>query len=232
MQNQGQSQMLASSFAKFYLLLLSLVLASPTLLAAPDQYLTKCSITPTIDIAKTEPQNIGETNNLTRQIGSVLQAEGNMIYLSGQVLDKNCVPVTDALVEIWQANTHGVYQYRFLIKDKSYKPNKALYDNNFIGSGKMRTNNLGQFSFITIMPGQYTNFAPSINVKIKHEDFKNFTTKIYFSDRAHFNDPDIKKIKPNPGAVVANMTKAKVEDEPNSYYINLTLSEGNKYRRF
>ena len=47
-------------------------------------------------------------------------------------------------------------------------------------SGKSITDNMGNFYFITIMPGETAGRAPHINTNIYHEKFGKLETEIYF----------------------------------------------------
>ncbi len=90
---------------------------------------------------------IGETDNdLTRQgIGEPL---GERIIVAGQVLDEDGRPVRGALVEVWQANASGRYAHP---RDNHAAP----LDPNFVGAGRVVTDDDGRYRFVTIKPGAY-----------------------------------------------------------------------------
>src|SRR4051794_17772965 len=50
---------------------------------------------------------VDKDNDLTHVMGNNKPASGQLIYVMGQVLDQNCNPVPDAMVEIWQACVTG-----------------------------------------------------------------------------------------------------------------------------
>ena len=54
----------------------------------------------------------------------------------------------DILIEIWQANSAGRYIHKAEIHD-------APLDPNFLGGGRVLTDNEGRYSFYTIKPGAY-----------------------------------------------------------------------------
>ena len=73
---------------------------------------------------------------------------GERIMVSGRVLDGDGHPVSNSLIEIWQANAAGRYAHA---KDDHPAP----LDPNFTGTGRTLTDNDGFYSFVTIKPGAY-----------------------------------------------------------------------------
>jgi protocatechuate 3,4-dioxygenase beta subunit len=92
-------------------------------------------------------ENISETDNdLTRQhSGDPL---GERIIVTGRVLDGDGRPVSNSLIEIWQANAAG--RYRHVIDNHA-----APLDPNFSGAGRTLTDENGGYRFVTIKPGAY-----------------------------------------------------------------------------
>jgi protocatechuate 3,4-dioxygenase beta subunit len=76
------------------------------------------------------------------------EAQGQRIQVSGRVLDENGRPVSNTLIEIWQANAAGRYQHR-------WDQHNAPLDPNFKGEGHTLTDELGRYRFTTIRPGCY-----------------------------------------------------------------------------
>jgi protocatechuate 3,4-dioxygenase, beta subunit len=76
------------------------------------------------------------------------RALGELIEVSGRLLDIRGNPLGGALVEIWQANAAGRYAHRS-------DPNPAPLDPNFQGYGQLRTDRGGHYRFLTIRPGAY-----------------------------------------------------------------------------
>jgi len=85
-------------------------------------------------------------NDLTRQHGG--EPLGERMILTGRVLDDNGRPVSQALLEIWQANAAGRYLH---VKDRHPAP----LDPNFTGAGRTLTDENGCYRFVTIKPGAY-----------------------------------------------------------------------------
>jgi protocatechuate 3,4-dioxygenase beta subunit len=100
---------------------------------------------------------------------------GEVILVKGKVTDPFGVPISGAIIEIWQTNSAGKYQ-------NLLEKNSNLIDSHFNMSGKAITDNLGNYHFLTIMPGFYLNRAPHININIYHKDFDKIETEMYFED--------------------------------------------------
>jgi protocatechuate 3,4-dioxygenase beta subunit len=75
-------------------------------------------------------------------------ALGQLIHLSGRVLDEDGRGVPGAVVELWQANAAGRYFNPLDQRD-------APLDPNFVGNGRTLTDEEGRYAFFTIKPGAY-----------------------------------------------------------------------------
>ncbi|MBQ4874678.1 MAG: dioxygenase [Rickettsiaceae bacterium H1] len=176
-----------------------------------------CEITPEIYHGNKVPKHFNHSNNLRRLTGSPYGARGKLIYISGKITDKNCVPVQGAIVSIWHFNAYGEYQY----DEVDY--NKPNIDKNFAGSGLTTTDNLGYYNFITIFPGEYTSKQPFINFTVRHTDFIPFDTIAFFSNK--------NKILGEFTPKIANRLVIKPSFN-NQYEFNITLNGKNAYRKF
>ena len=119
---------------------------------------------------------------------------GEKITIEGRVLDGDGEPVSDALVEIWQANAHGKYAHPDDPQDKPLEPG-------FKGFGRVPTDDQGRFRFTTIKPGRVAApggglQAPHINVLIFMRGMlKQLTTRIYFpGDPANAEDAVLQSV--------------------------------------
>ncbi|WP_058369883.1 protocatechuate 3,4-dioxygenase subunit alpha [Psychrobacter sp. ENNN9_III] len=119
-------------------------------------------------------------------------AEGEHIELVGSVYDGNDDLVHDALIEVWQADSHGNYVADFDNK----KP--------FSGFGRSACAMEGNFYFKTIKPGQVDfdgkSMAPHINIAIFARGINlHLQTRAYFDDEeaANENCPVLNKV-PSP----------------------------------
>jgi protocatechuate 3,4-dioxygenase alpha subunit len=108
-------------------------------------------------------------------------ASGERVTISGQVFDGDGKPVSDAILEIWQANTYGKYAHP---ADQQDKPVEA----SFSGYGRIPTDDEGKFRFTTIKPGQVPDLegklqAPHIVVSVFARGLlRRLVTRIYFPD--------------------------------------------------
>lgn len=75
-------------------------------------------------------------------------ALGQLIRVTGCILDEAGRPLPGALVELWQANAAGRYRNPLDTRD-------APLDPNFLGNGRTCTDGDGRYEFFTIKPGAY-----------------------------------------------------------------------------
>lgn len=106
---------------------------------------------------------------------------GDRIRIEGHVWDGEGQPVTDAMVEIWQANAAGRYCHPEDDQDKTLDPA-------FKGFGRVGTDESGTFFFETIKPGAVPGHgnelqAPHVNVTVFARGLLNHAyTRLYFDD--------------------------------------------------
>src|SRR6476659_1337145 len=81
-----------------------------------------------------------------RQVLAQPQTAGEPIRIQGRITDGAGEPVTDAMVEIWQANGEGRYNHP---ADQGDTP----LDPSFAGFGRTGTDKDGSYWFETIKPG-------------------------------------------------------------------------------
>ena len=72
---------------------------------------------------------------------------GERVTVEGRIVDGDGKPVSDAIVEIWQANAHGRYAHPDDVQDKPLEAG-------FKGFGRVPTDDDGSFRFATIKPGR------------------------------------------------------------------------------
>ena len=94
----------------------------------------------------TEP--LDQDGDLTMVKERAGKAQGQIVYLSGRVLDLSGAPIPNAKVEIWQANAFGRYTH-------PGDSNPVPLDPNFEGHGVGITNADGTYRFKTVKPGAY-----------------------------------------------------------------------------
>ncbi len=106
---------------------------------------------------------------------------GEQVTIQGRILDGEGKPVSDAVLEIWQADAHGNYCSRADVEETEAKQT-------FSGFGRVPTDERGSFRFSTIKPGSVCgpdgrNQAPHIVVSIFMRGLlTRLVTRIYFKD--------------------------------------------------
>src|SRR5581483_9809779 len=110
--------------------------------------------------------------------------EGEGIRLCLRVTDGDGAPVTDGMVEIWQADAQGRYAH-------PEDPQHTAADSAFCGFGRLSTHDNGVCVFDTVRPGRAGEQAAHINVSIFARGLLNhLCTRIYFAgDPALASDP-------------------------------------------
>ena len=120
---------------------------------------------------------------------------GQRITIEGRVIDGAGEAVTDALLEIWQANSQGRYNHPDDTQEKQLDPN-------FNGFGRTQTDENGRFRFHTIKPGPVpgpdgTMQASHINMSVLGRGImKRMATRVYFSGEAGNADDPILALVP------------------------------------
>ena len=114
---------------------------------------------------------------------------GERVKLLCTVRDRDQQPITDAMLEIWQANADGKYNHP---DDRQDKP----VDSSFRGFGRLATDPQGVCLFETIKPGRVPANdggwqAPHLNVMVFARGLlRRMPTRIYFAgDPANDDDP-------------------------------------------
>jgi len=106
---------------------------------------------------------------------------GEHISITGRLTDGDGQPVNDALVEIWQADSHGRYAHPDDTQPVPLTPG-------FGGFGRVPTDDNGEFRFHTIKPGpvpdpQGGRQAPHILVAVFMRGLlRHVVSRIYFPD--------------------------------------------------
>jgi protocatechuate 3,4-dioxygenase, beta subunit len=117
--------------------------------------------------------------DLTRVRGAEGLARGEIVEVTGRVLNLDGEPVRGIPVTIWQANTFGRYVH---VND----PNPAPLDPNFVGCIGIRSDSEGVYRIKTVKPGAYPAGPdwmrpPHIHFEI-HGQFERLITQMYFPD--------------------------------------------------
>ena len=125
--------------------------------------------------------------DLTWIKGHKTRALGDVIEVSGRVLDRHGNPVRNAAIEVWQANSVGRYAH----------PNDvatAPLDPNFQGYARLTTGAGGEWRIVTIKPAAYDSPSgrrtPHIHFDV-HGKSHRLVSQMYFADDAATNANDM-----------------------------------------
>lgn len=138
------------------------------------------------------PNFCGIAGVYNRDLGATMvnaETKGERIKLKIRVLDGGGAPLTDALVEIWQADAAGLYN--------APSEMRGVADPDFSGWGRQPTDMTnGECMFETIKPGRVPfddsrMMAPHITVWIVARGINiGLHTRLYFADEEEANAED------------------------------------------
>ena len=164
--------------------------------------------------------------DLTMIAGKTGRAQGQVIHLTGRVLNVDGEPVKGARVEIWQANSRGRYTHP---SDTTPAP----LDPNFEGFSVQFTDAEGRYRFKTIKPGAYP--ATTTWMRPPHIHFEvtgrtnRLTTQMYFPGEP-LNEKDIllQGLRSNKEGAIAKINQPGEGFEPDSLLAtwNIVLDKG------
>jgi len=116
---------------------------------------------------------------------------GQRVSIEGRVLDGDGRPVTDALVEIWQANADGRYAHP-----------EDVGEGGFRGFGRVPTDADGRYRFFSIKPGPVAHpqgglQAPHLLVSVFMRGLlKRLVTRMYFPNEPRNADDFVLRLVP------------------------------------
>jgi len=119
------------------------------------------------------PVQSGEDALLSAFSGPVT-AKGELVVLSGRLLDASGAPLAGHAVEIWQVDADGIY-------DHPGDSNTANRDMGFQFYGTSVTDADGLFAFRTVLPGFYEPRPRHIHFKVKKDGSTLLTSQFYFT---------------------------------------------------
>jgi protocatechuate 3,4-dioxygenase beta subunit len=144
-----------------------------TALLVANQASAQLKTTPTGDIGPFYPVARGRDadNDLTLVSGRRGRASGQVIEVTGRVLDKRGNPVRGAAIELWQANAGGRYAH-------PADTNPTPLDPNFQGFAKITSGLDGRYRYTTIKPGAYPDGDDSPRPPHIHLDISGKTDRV------------------------------------------------------
>lgn len=102
--------------------------------------------------------------------GSAAYGKGQPAWIEGVVTDTRGVPVSGAVVEIWQCDQDGNYHH---------PGDGGKADPAFQGFGRVAVGKDGRYRFRTLKPAPYSGRTPHIHVKVKLDRQELLTTQFY-----------------------------------------------------
>jgi protocatechuate 3,4-dioxygenase beta subunit len=159
--------------------------------------------------------------DLTHVAGREGRAQGDVIKVSGRVLDTKGSPIEDATVDIWQANTYGRYHHPHDKSDKEIDPD-------FQGWAIVQSGVKGEFNFTTIKPGPYAvsknwSRTPHIHFKVSKRGYLELTTQMYFPGEP-LNEKD-RILQHHSAEEQERLIAAKTDGQPPLYDFTIVLAE-------
>jgi protocatechuate 3,4-dioxygenase beta subunit len=157
-------------------LLRSLLLTSGGIITS-DLYAEALTLTPRQTEGPYYPDHLplDQDNDLTLITGGKAPAGGVITEFGGRLLNVEGKPISEAVVELWQADNNGCY-----IHSKGTQKGKER-DPQFQGFGKISTNAKGEYRFRTIKPGLYTGRTRHYHIAVVQGGKRLLTTQIYLA---------------------------------------------------
>lgn len=145
-------------------------------------------------------------------------AQGEIIEVTGRILDRHGDPVHGVGLTIWQANTFGRYAHG---NDQTPAP----LDPNFVGCVGTRSNDEGVYRIKTVKPGAYLAGPdwmrpPHIHFEV-HGQFERLVTQMYFPGEPLNAIDRLLNAALRPDLLVA--TPAPPEDQPHHRVLNFDI---------
>jgi protocatechuate 3,4-dioxygenase alpha subunit len=125
-------------------------------------------------------------NDLTTFKGR--KAKGEAIEIRGRVLQVDGAPLENLIVEIWQADAHGLYRH-------PADPRHQEADPDFLGWGRAATDAQGGYRFRTLRPGAPQGRLAHINFMFMFSGLMRILkTTMFFEESA---DPVLDAVPPS-----------------------------------
>jgi protocatechuate 3,4-dioxygenase, alpha subunit len=149
------------------------------------------------------------------------ETSGERIRIEGRVLDGDGQGVPDAIVEIWQANSHGRY-------DHPVDQRPLPLEEGFSGFGRSGTDADGWFWFETVKPGPVPfeaerMQAAHVNVAVFARGLLNhLLTRLYFADDPATGDDPVLALVPQERRETL-LARRRPDDERVVYEMDIVL---------
>ena len=100
--------------------------------------------------------------------------QGTLLTITGQVLAQDGTPVANALLDFWQADASGAYD-----------------NSGYTLRGHQYTDENGNYTLTTVVPGLYPGRTRHIHVKVQAPGGPTLTTQLYFAGEPRNNTDGI-----------------------------------------
>jgi len=117
---------------------------------------------------------LDQDNDLVRVAGRSGMARGEILDVTGRLIDERGLPLRGVKIEIWQVNAYGRYHHPHDEQDKPWDPD-------FQGFGRTITDEQGHYRFRTVRPVAYPGRAPHIHFALSDRRFATFYTQMYIA---------------------------------------------------
>jgi protocatechuate 3,4-dioxygenase beta subunit len=155
--------------------------------------------------------------DLTWLKGHAKRASGQVIEVTGRVLDQRGNPIAGAWLDVWQANAAGRYA-------QPSDPAVAPLDPDFQGFASIVSDAKGDWRIVTIKPSGYDspigNRPPHIHFDIRGKTHRNIA-QLYFPEDAAANAKDM--LYKALGAEAATSVAMRSSADPNNYSWDVVL---------
>lgn len=149
--------------------------------------------------------------------GHKSRALGQVIEVTGRVMDGKGNPIAGAIIDLWQANAAGRYAHP---DDISTAP----LDPNFQGFASLRSGRDGSWRIVTIKPAGYDSpigkRPPHIHFDVRGLRHRN-VAQLYFAEEAEANARDA--LYKQLGADAATSVAQRDANDPNRYRWDVVL---------
>lgn len=178
----GETMLSRRGFTQAGLASAGLLLTGPALALQAREPTAESPLGPFYPVSRLAENDI----DLTRLAGRPQRALGDVIEISGRVLDMRGHPIEGAVLELWQANAAGRYMHE---SDVATAP----LDPNFQGYATLTTDAAGDWRIVTIKPGGYDSpigqRTPHIHFMMQGRSHRN-VAQMYFAEEAEANALD------------------------------------------
>lgn len=149
--------------------------------------------------------------------GHSQKATGQVIEVSGRILDQKGTPIPNATIELWQANAAGRY-------DHPSDPATAPLDPHFQSFAALRTDKQGVWRIRTVKPGGYDSpigqRPPHIHFDVRGRTHRNIA-QLYFPEEAAGNAKDT--LYKGLGADASTSLAVRNATDPHKYQWDIIL---------